>query len=317
MYHPTTRVLTLLEVLQSHRAISGPELAERLEVDVRTVRRYVAMLQDLGIPVESERGRYGRYRLRPGFKLPPLMFNDDEALAITLGLLVTRRMGLGLYPHGIEGALAKVEQVMPDALRARVRAVQDTLVMDQRAAEVRLSSEIVVAFSTAAQQTRRVWMRYRAYGADITERVFDPYGLVYRAGFWYTVGYCHLRHDLRTFRLDRVVEVALRDQIFHPPPDFDTMACVERSIANTPGAWSVDVLLVTKLDRAQNEVPRELANLEETPDGVAMRCYVQSLRWFAHFLMGLECEFVVREPPELREALRALAARALEAAERG
>jgi len=91
MYHPTTRVLTVLELLQSHQRFSGPELAKRLEVNVRTVRHYIMMLQDMGIPIESERGRYGAYRLRPGFKLPPLMFTEDEALALTLGLVAARR----------------------------------------------------------------------------------------------------------------------------------------------------------------------------------------------------------------------------------
>src|SRR5436305_14664479 len=94
MYQPTTRVLTVLELLQSHGSMSGRDLAERLEVDIRTVRRYITMLQDLGIPVEAERGRYGAYRLMPGFKLPPLMFSEDEALALTLGMLVTRRLKL-------------------------------------------------------------------------------------------------------------------------------------------------------------------------------------------------------------------------------
>src|ERR687885_628744 len=93
VYHPTTRVLTVLELLQSHQRLSGAELAERLEVDRRTVRRYVTMLQELGIPIEGERGRYGSYRLRPGFKLPPLMFSEDEALALVIGLLTIRRTG--------------------------------------------------------------------------------------------------------------------------------------------------------------------------------------------------------------------------------
>src|SRR5918997_6080580 len=90
MYHPTTRVLTVLELLQSRGRITGPELAERLEVNIRTARRYITMLQDLGMPIEAERGRYGAYRLRPGFKLPPLMFTEDEALALTLSLLAAR-----------------------------------------------------------------------------------------------------------------------------------------------------------------------------------------------------------------------------------
>src|SRR5258708_1245731 len=94
MYFPTTRVLTILELLQSRQQLSGPELAQRLEVNARTVRRYITMLQDLGFPVEAVRGRHGSYRLRPGFKLPPLMFTEDEALALTLGLLVARQLGL-------------------------------------------------------------------------------------------------------------------------------------------------------------------------------------------------------------------------------
>src|SRR5436305_7692467 len=125
MYQPTTRVLTVLELLQSHGSMSGRDLAERLDVDIRTVRRYITMLQDLGIPVEAERGRYGTYRLMPGFKLPPLMLTEDEALAVTLGLLITRRMGIVLNPAPMEGALAKISRVMPETLRARLRAVQE------------------------------------------------------------------------------------------------------------------------------------------------------------------------------------------------
>lgn len=131
MYHPTTRVLTVLELLQARGRLSGPELAERLEVDLRTVRRYVTMLQDLGIPVEAARGRHGGYRLRPGFRLPPLVFSDDEALALTLGLLSARRLGLATDAVTAEGALAKLERVLPPDVRARVAAVQETLTIDQ------------------------------------------------------------------------------------------------------------------------------------------------------------------------------------------
>ncbi|MGZ3609562.1 MAG: helix-turn-helix transcriptional regulator, partial [Ktedonobacteraceae bacterium] len=112
MYHPTTRVLTVLELLQAHRQMSGPRLAERLEVDVRSVRRYITMLQDLGIPIEAERGRYGNYRLMRGFKLPPLMLTEDEALALTLGLLVAKRLGLTIAAPAVEGALAKIDRVL-------------------------------------------------------------------------------------------------------------------------------------------------------------------------------------------------------------
>src|SRR5690348_7805785 len=234
MYFPTTRVLTVLELLQSRAKISGPELAERLEVDTRTVRRYITMLQDLGIPVEAERGRYGSYRLRPGFKLPPLMFTDDEALALSLGLLAARKIGLSGAAPAVEGALAKVERVLPNALRERVQAVQETLIFDMTPSSTPPRSEIVSALSTAARQERTVEIFYRSYNGDVTERAFDPYGLVYRSGFWYTVGYCHLRSDLRTFRLDRIQDVELSDETFVRPAGFDCLEHVLRSIPRTP-----------------------------------------------------------------------------------
>src|SRR6266516_2597658 len=157
MYFPATRVLTVLELLQSRQRISGPELATRLEVDTRTVRRYIMMLQDLGVPVEAERGRYGSYRLRPGFKLPPLMFTDDEALALTLGLLAARKMGLAVAAPAVEGALAKVERVLPATLRQRVQALQETLIFDVVPSSAAIRSEIVSTLSTAAQQQHSVW----------------------------------------------------------------------------------------------------------------------------------------------------------------
>src|SRR5262245_21647791 len=190
MYHPTTRVLTVLELLQSHRQLGGPELARRLEVDIRTVRRYITMLQELGIPVQTIRGRYGAYRLRPGFKLPPLMFTDDEALAVTLGLLAARRLGLALAAPAVEGALAKVERVLPGGGRERVQAVQETLVLAPGVEEgVAAQGEALLTLSAAVRQCRRVGLRYRAWDGQESERALDPYGLVNRAGRWYMVGF--------------------------------------------------------------------------------------------------------------------------------
>src|SRR5579863_7976099 len=127
MYSPTARVLTVLELLQSRQQMSGVELAERLEVDQRTVRRYITMLQDMGIPIESKRGRYGTYRLRPGAKMPPLIFRNDEAFALTLGLLTARKMGLAVTAPAVESALAKIERALPVTLREHVQAIQGAI----------------------------------------------------------------------------------------------------------------------------------------------------------------------------------------------
>ena len=307
MYFPTTRVLTVLELLQSHQQLSGPELAGRLEVNIRTVRRYITMLQDLGIPVEGERGRHGSYRLRPGFKLPPLMFTEDEALALTLGLLAARKLGLTVAAPAVEGALAKIERVLPSALQERVRAVQETLVLDVTPSGVTPTTEIVSTLSTATQQGRKVWMRYQSWQSELTERTVDLYGLVYRSGFWYAVGYCHLREGLRVFRLDRVLQVRMLAETFLRPEEFDSAALVARSIAMTPATWLVDVLLETTLEEAQELVPSALATLEQAPEGIVLRCYVERLEWIARFLASLGCPLIVREPPELRQALLRLA----------
>jgi predicted DNA-binding transcriptional regulator YafY len=317
MYFPATRVLTVLELLQSRQRISGPELATRLEVDARTVRRYITMLQDLGIPVEAERGRYGSYHLRPGFKLPPLMFTDDEALALTLGLLMARKIGLGVATPAVEGALAKVERVLPAMLRERVQAVQETLVFDIQPSSAVPHNDVVITLCAAAQQQKQIWMRYHNWNAtEETERTVDPYGLVYRMGYWYMVGYCHLRTELRTFRLDRIQHVEMRTEIFARPADFDSLAHVLKSISNTPATWPIDVLLETTLENAQHVVPPALALLEQEKEGISFRCYVENLDWIAYVLLGLGCPFLVRQPPELRNALRELAQKAMNIAER-
>jgi predicted DNA-binding transcriptional regulator YafY len=308
MYHPTTRVLTVLELLQARGRIGGPELATRLEVNIRTVRHYITLLQDLGIPIEAERGRGGGYRLRPGFKLPPLMFTEDEALALTLGLMSARRLGLTAAAPAVEGALAKVERVMPATLRERIQAVQETLVIDGSSFYDAPAGGMVLTFSVATQQRRRIQMRYRARDDRETERALDPYGVVFFDGRWFTAGYCHLREGLRTFRLDRVLQAELREESFARPDGFDSLAYVARSLANAPGAWSVEVLLETTLDEARQRVPAALAILEPQPDGVALRCHVENLDWIARYLVGLGFPLIVRRPNELREALRRLAA---------
>ena len=320
MYRPTTRVLAVLELLQSHGRMTGAELARRLEVDPRTARRYIETLQDLGIPVEAERGRYGAYRLRPGYKLPPLMFGEEEALALTLGLLAARRIGLadGAMPGpAVEGALAKVERVLPDALRERVRAVEDALVLAIQPAEAAPPNGAVVTLSAAVKERRRVWLRYRSERAgEETAREFDPYGLVYRDGRWYATGYCHLRRDRRLFRLDRIREIESRTETFERPDGFDPLAEVERSIASRPGDWPVEVVLEATLEEARARVSPVVALLEPVPGGVLLHGHTENLDWMARYLAGLGFPLVVRRPPELRAALLRLARQLAASAER-
>lgn len=309
MYHPTTRVLTVLELLQAHGRMSGPELARRLEIGERTVRKYIVTLQDLGVPVEAERGRYGAYRLRPGFKLPPLMFSEDEALGVTLGLLAARELGL-TGEAAIEGALTKIARVLPERVRDRVQAVEQVLALKLGWAGAAADSAVVLALGASVRDGRRVWLRYRSWRDEETERAFDPYGLVFCSGHWYAAGYCHLRQDIRVFRADRVLAIATREEGFARPDQFDTLAQVERALALTPGVWSVEVLLDTTLEEARGGLPPEIAVLEQTPGGVLVRARVRKqhdLPWMAHLLAGLGCSLRVRKPPELRDELLRLA----------
>ncbi|WP_433982949.1 HTH domain-containing protein [Tunturiibacter empetritectus] len=130
MYDPIMRVLTVLEILQARDHVTGTELAERLEVDLRTIQRYVVRLRDLSIPIESSRGVGGSYRLRPGFRLPPLLFTNEEAFALSLGLRALRQLGLSAFAPATEGALAKLGRVLPDALRESILTVEDVVAVE-------------------------------------------------------------------------------------------------------------------------------------------------------------------------------------------
>jgi predicted DNA-binding transcriptional regulator YafY len=305
MYHPTTRVLAVLALLQAHGRMSGSELAQRLEVDVRTLRRYINMLQDLGIPIEGERGRNGAYVLSAGFKLPPMMFTNEEALALTVGLISARRLNLADTDRAIESAFAKLERVMPLDLKSRVRALTETITLDQSPAVSTPPSEVVLsAMSSAAQLQQRVHIHYHPNQGEDTERDFDPYGLTFYLNRWYVVGYCHLRQDLRSFRLDRITQVNVVDTDFDRPEHFDPLAYLMQAIATMPRTFAFELLLKTDIATAQKEVFDVLGILEADKDGVIMRGSVEDLDWLARQISVFSFDFVVREPDELRAELK-------------
>ncbi len=307
MYHPTTRLLTILELLQARDMLSGADLAARLEVDRRTVRKYIMMLQDLGIPIETTRGPTGGYHLRPGFKLPPLMLTNDEALAIMLSLLAARRQGIGVEPHLIEGALAKIERVLPDSLRLRLQAVQAAVAFVDAPTTSTPPSERLLLISTAIQNAQRLQLCYQSREGE-TERAVDPYGIVSHWEQWYMVGWCHLRQAVRVFRLDRMLTVTREEVTFTRPADFDSLHYVLESLATAPRGWLVEILLELELAEAQQHIPLGSAVLEGCNGGVLMRLYSTDLRVTARYLFWLDCPFVIRRPPELRTVVQALAA---------
>ena len=309
MSHPTTRVLAMLELLQARRQLSGAELAAGLGVDQRTVRRYALRLADLGIPVTAERGRYGGYRLLPGYRLPPLMLTDDEAAAVVIGLLAAERLGQPVA--GISTALAKIQRVLPAALSERVAALRQTLdfTQHQRKPAVAADTGTVLTLATAASQHQRVRLRYRSHAEQDSERDLDPYGLVLHSGRWYVTGRDGKSGELRTFRVDRVSEALLSGVSFDPPADFDPVQHVTRSLAAVPYAHEIEVVLATTLANAQRRIPPTVATLAETEGGVLLTGRAEHLPGLAAMLAGLGWQFTVRRPAALATEVRALSDR--------
>lgn len=311
MYHPTTRVLAVLELLQTHGRMSGAEMAARLEIDGRTLRRYIVTLEEMGIPITTERGRHGGYALMAGFKLPPMMFTDDEALALAIGLLAARGLGLAEAAPAVASAQAKLERIMPAKLKRRVSAVDETVSLDLSQATTPANNAALITLSAAAQNRQRVHLHYRSAQGDDSERDFDPYGLAYRGGRWYVAGMCHLRKDVRSFRLDRVGQVLPLAQQFTRPADFDALAHLSLSVATIARAFTVEVLLKTDLLSAREHLFDAIGIFEQTEEGVLLHNQSDDLDWFARQLARLPFAFEIRQPPELRDAVRICAQRLL------
>ena len=303
MSKPLTRVLSLLELLQTHGLLSGSEIAKRLEVDIRTVRRYIAALEELGIPVLTEQGRYGGYRLVAGFKLPPMMFTDDETLAISLGLLAANQLGLAETTPSIASVQAKLERVMPSNLKRRVRAISNSASLILPKAHGAENKEDLLLLTDAAHAQQRVRFLYEADNNAPQPREVDPYGIVFRRGHWYMVGYCHLRLAMRTFRLDRLCKVELLKHSFLRPAQFDAATYLNQSMQNVPRQHPVSVLLHTDMASASYYLHGLEGLLQQRDEGLLMETSTDSLDWFARWLVQLPIPVSVIKPTSLWDAI--------------
>lgn len=318
MSGPTTRVLTVLELLQAHGQIGGAELAERLGVDRRTIRRYITVLEDLGIPVMTEQGRYGGYRLVAGFKLPPMMFTEEETLAVSLGLLAARQLGLADAAPAIASVQAKLERVMPTNLKRRVRGVSDTTRVILPRGEPSLDDRALQILTVASEASRTVGFTYHSPQHGGMARNVDPYGLVFRQGRWYLTGFCHLRQAMRSFRLDRINDVHMLEGTFQRPPGFDAAEFLSESLMSWGRTHEVSLLLHTdrKSAAAVFDVHSACADqLEHRDDGLLLTTQTDSFEWFAWWLAQLPFRFTILKPDGLKDALREHATRLLECCE--
>lgn len=313
MTRPTARVLALLEILQAGGTFGVADLARRLGVDQRTVRRYAAHLTELGIPVEARRGRYGGYRLAPGYKLPPLMLTDEEAVAVVLGLAAARRAGLVTADSAAtESAAAKLRRVLPASLARRIDALLSTMdVTGPVRQSAPPSTEVLLVLAEAASSQRPVHLTYTSWHGRPSERGLDPYGLVFHSGRWYVTGRDHTSGSVRTFRLDRIGTASATPGAFEIPAGFDPTGQVLAGLASVPYAHDVSVLLHTSLTQARRRIPASVGTLTEVADGVRLVTRAEHLDGAAQMLAGLGWAFTIERQAELRAEVRALAARLL------
>ncbi|HEY0923665.1 YafY family protein [Rheinheimera pacifica] len=316
MSGPTIRVLSLLELLQSHGRLSGTELAARLGVDKRTVRRYIQALEQLGIPVTTEQGCDGGYMLVAGFKLPPMMFTNDETLALSLGLLAAHNLNLADTQAAISSVQAKLERVMPAKLKSRSRAVADTIKLILPASDTETPGQHLAPLLDALEQQRSVTICYASYQQAPVSRQVDPYGLLFRSGRWYMSGYCHLRQELRTFRLDRLQQIELLQQCFNRPANFDTAEHFTQSLYGMPGNLDVQVMLHTDKHTAAQAMGETASMLKPQAEGLLLSTRTDSCYCLAQWLSQLPFDFSIIEPIELKHALKQQAERLMQIAAR-
>jgi predicted DNA-binding transcriptional regulator YafY len=312
MAKPLARVLALLGILQAGGTRTLRELSDRLEVDQRTVRRYVDHLLDLGVPVESVRGRYGGYRLAPGYRLPPLMFTDDEAVAVLLGLIGTRRAAL--QPDAalaVESATAKVRRVLPRPLASRLDAlVAATSHADEGRDPTTPETGVLLTVAEAAVQRRPLAITYRDQQDRSAERVLDPYGVVALRGRWYATGLDSRSGQVRSFRLDRIERAVVQDAHFTIPGGFDPAAQVVEAVSGASYRHAVSVRVQGSERVVRMRMPGSIGIIEpidSEPEWVRVRWRVERLDWVPSVLAGLDKPFVIEEPDELRERVQALA----------
>jgi predicted DNA-binding transcriptional regulator YafY len=307
----SSRLLTLLSLLQARRDWPGSELARRLEVSGRTIRRDVERLRGLGYPVESLTGPAGGYRLRAGTAMPPLLLDDDEAIAIAVGLRTAARASVTGIEETSVRALVKLEQVLPAHLRRRVRAL-GSATMTLPAGGPTVDPQTLTVIAAACRDFECVRFAYRGRDGIASRREVEPHSLVNLGRRWYLAAWDRRRQDWRTFRVDRLTSPASTGVRFAPRdlPARDAAAYVSESLSTAPNRYEARVTLHAPAEAVRRGVPSYWGTIEPIDEHTCeYRTGDDDLRWLALRVAMLGVDFDVHEPPELAEHLLLLAGR--------
>lgn len=314
--NPTARALVCLELLQDSPGITAERLGRRLGVSDRAARRYVAVLREAGVPVESERGRYGGYRVGRGHRVPPLMFTTAEALALVMAVLEgDHAAGDPATPVG--SALAKIVRALPANVAGPADALR-TLRAGRRGHEsASPDPATTVGLAEACAATRRLRLGYRTGSGREVRMEVDPWAVVTRHGRWYLLCWSHDSDARRVLRVDRVTDLAPLEATFTPPADLDALQVVEDHLAD---GWThrVEVVVEAPAEDVRCWVPRSLGRVEPVDE---RRCRLTGStdepEWYAHQLGAIRARFRVVGPPEVRDAARLVGRNLARAADAG
>jgi len=313
---PTARALLALELIQGSPGITADRLAGKLGVSGRAARRYVGILREAGIPVESVRGCHGGYRVGRSLRLPPLMFTAAEALGLVMAVLDGHHDASD--PAGPVGsALGKIVRALPEPVAAQAEAVRQTTAPAPDRAAARPDPATTTALVQACSNHRRVRLGYRSEAGS--ERVIeaDPWAVVVRYGRWYLLCWSHTAQARRVYRIDRVGEVQLLQDPFSPPVGLDPVAMLEDHLA-VGWEYDVEVVIDAPRDTMTRCLPRALGRLEPL-DAESTRLVgsTSNPMWYAGQLAAIPASYRIVRCPELREAARILGQRLLAAGSPG